>query len=99
MSALGQKQTSAPQKVHVRFTPNSGRDSGFPQKVHVRFTPKSRHVRCTSSCPLWANSGHRTVLLDDLVGNSDYAGWNAKPKRFCSFEIDNELKFGRLQNR
>jgi hypothetical protein len=26
--------------------------------VVVRFTPKSRHVRCTRSCPLWANSGH-----------------------------------------
>ena len=25
---------------------------------YVRFTPKSGHWRCTSSCPLWANSGH-----------------------------------------
>jgi hypothetical protein len=25
---------------------------------HVRFTPKSGHVQCTSSCLLWANSGH-----------------------------------------
>ena len=25
---------------------------------HVRFTPESRHVRCNSGCPLWANSGH-----------------------------------------
>ena len=28
MSALGQKQTYAPQKTHVRFTPNSDRKSG-----------------------------------------------------------------------
>src|SRR5262245_26120943 len=27
-------------------------------KSHVRFTPESGHVRCTSACPLWANSGH-----------------------------------------
>src|SRR5262245_40824958 len=27
-------------------------------KRHVRFTPESGHVRCTSACPLWANSGH-----------------------------------------
>ena len=25
---------------------------------HVRFTPESGHVRCTSLCLLWANSGH-----------------------------------------
>ncbi len=33
-------------------------------KVHVRFTPKSGHVRCTSRCPLSANSGQieRNVL-------------------------------------
>ena len=27
-------------------------------KGHVRFTPKSGLLRCTSACPLWANSGH-----------------------------------------
>ena len=27
-------------------------------KRYVRFTPKSGHVRCTSACPLSANSGH-----------------------------------------
>ena len=33
MSALGQKQTYALQKAHVRFTPNSDRESGFPHKA------------------------------------------------------------------
>src|SRR4030095_5415327 len=37
-------------------------------KGHVRFTPKSRHVRCTSSCLLWANSGHN-LLLEHRVGH------------------------------
>jgi hypothetical protein len=56
MSALGQKQTFAPQKSDVRFTPNSDRKSGFPHKVmsasplkidmcgalaHVCFRPKA----------------------------------------------------------
>jgi hypothetical protein len=27
-------------------------------QVDVRFTLESGHVRCTSSCLLWANSGH-----------------------------------------
>ena len=39
---------------HVRFTPNSDRTA----KRHVRSTPESGHVQCTSSCLLWANSGH-----------------------------------------
>src|SRR5690348_4446556 len=42
-------------KSHVRFTPNSDSKSG-----HVCFTPKSGHVRRTSSCRLWAKSGHRS---------------------------------------
>jgi hypothetical protein len=62
MSALGQKQTFAPQKGDVRFTPNSDRESGFPANGHVRFTPKSGHVQCTRPCLLWANSGHPAGL-------------------------------------
>src|SRR5262245_66077545 len=29
-----------------------------PANSHVCFTPESGHVRCTSECPLRANSGH-----------------------------------------
>jgi hypothetical protein len=40
--------------------------SGFTESAvelsHVRFTPKSGHVRCTSRCLLWANSGHSVNL-------------------------------------
>ena len=35
-------------------------------KSHVRFTPESRHVRCTSSCLLCANSGHQVVGRDSI---------------------------------
>jgi hypothetical protein len=38
MSALGQKQTCAPQLVDVRFTPKADMCSA---KSHVRFTPES----------------------------------------------------------
>jgi hypothetical protein len=34
-------------KGHVRFAPNSDRESGLPQTGHVRFTPESGHVRCS----------------------------------------------------
>src|SRR5215472_9157284 len=30
---------------------------------NVRFAPESGHVRCSSSCLLWANSGHCAALL------------------------------------
>jgi hypothetical protein len=43
---------------HVRFTPNSDRESGHAANGHVCFTPNSGHVQCTSSCLLWAKSGH-----------------------------------------
>jgi len=39
---------------------------------HVRFTPKSGHVRCTSRCLLWANSGHWPVIIP-----SPYLHWRA----------------------
>ena len=41
MSALGQKQTYAVQQRHVRFTPNSDRESEFPQKVMSALPPKA----------------------------------------------------------
>jgi len=46
-------------KPHVRFTPNSDRESRHAANGHVCFTPESGHVQCKPSCLLWANSGHR----------------------------------------
>jgi len=40
----------------------SCRESEFSANGHVRFAPESGHVQCTSSCLLWANSGHYTSL-------------------------------------
>ena len=48
-------------KRHVRFTPNSDRESGFSARGDVRFTPNSRHVQRTSRCLLSANSGHPII--------------------------------------
>ena len=35
----------------------------IPAKGQVRIAPESGRVRCTSSCPLWANSGRRRRFL------------------------------------
>ena len=40
--------------IHVRFTPNSDRESRTPATGHVCFTPESGHVQCNCRCPLWA---------------------------------------------
>jgi hypothetical protein len=45
MSALGQKQTYAPQKA-MSATFNSGRESGFPQNVMSALPPESGRVQC-----------------------------------------------------
>jgi hypothetical protein len=47
------------QKISVASTSQEKLD--FPPRHDVRFTPESRHVRCASPCPLWANSAHRIL--------------------------------------
>jgi hypothetical protein len=39
-----------------------------PADPDIRFTPESGHVRCTSLCLLWANSGHKAVAAGALAG-------------------------------
>jgi hypothetical protein len=53
---FGSKADMCNAPTHVRFTPDSDRESRYGTNGHVRFTPKSRHVRCTISCLLWATS-------------------------------------------
>ena len=42
-------------------------------KRHVRFAPESGHVRCSSSCPLCANSGH-SAFITSSARASNVAG-------------------------
>src|SRR5262249_38140693 len=49
-------------------------------KRYVRFTPKSRHVRCSSRCPLWAKSGHRAASFDHLVAATWRDGGTVKSR-------------------
>jgi len=57
MSALGHKPTYALQQIMSALHPIATTKADSCTS-HVRFTPISRHVQCTSSCLLWANSGH-----------------------------------------
>ena len=66
---------------------------------NVRFTPAGGHVQCTSSCLLWANSGHRADSFDHLIGASEQRGRDCEAERFGSLEVDNQLVFGRRLDR
>src|SRR5262245_21748754 len=64
MSALGQKQTCAAQNSMSALHPIATAKAKIPKHGHVRFTPESGHVQCTSTCPLWAKSGHGAMALN-----------------------------------
>jgi hypothetical protein len=58
MSALGQKQTYALQQAMSALHPIATAKGDMSQKAMSALPPKSGHLRCTSSCLLWANTGH-----------------------------------------
>ena len=60
---------------------------------HVRFTPKSRHVQCTSRCPLCANSGHEVVHSTTLSARASNVGGTVSAERFRGFQIDRQFVF------
>src|SRR5262245_51555468 len=84
---------------HVRFTPNSDRESGLPAKLMSALPPKSRHVQCTTLCPLWANGGHWPVLFDHFVGEREYGRRNREAQRFRGLEINYQRVLGRRLHR
>jgi hypothetical protein len=59
MSALGQKQTFAPQKKRCPLYTQKRPQKRISAQGHVCFTPESGHLQCTSLCLLWAKSGHQ----------------------------------------
>src|SRR5262249_18877505 len=69
---FGSKADICGAKSHVRFPPDSDRESGPLTNGHVCFTPESGHVRCTGRCLLWANSGHQ-VHCTIRTGGTTYS--------------------------
>jgi hypothetical protein len=60
---------------------------------------KSRHVLCTSRCPLSAKkrtySAAKKSLFDHLVGAVEQRLRNSDPERFGGLEIDRQLELDR----
>src|SRR5262245_7882014 len=63
---FGSKADSCSAATHVRFTPNSDRESGHRQPS-CPLHPRKRTCAMQLGSPLWANSGHRAVLFDHLI--------------------------------
>jgi hypothetical protein len=71
--------------IDVRFTLNADM---IEHLRDVRFVPKA------DSC-----SAANLRLFDHLVGAGEQRRWDIDAKRTCSLQIEDEFKFGRLQNR
>jgi hypothetical protein len=98
MSALGQKQTCAPQNVISALPPKSDRESGFLRKVMSALSPKAdmcsarAHVRFgpkADSC-----GAAKKALFDHLIGALLERQGHVEAERLRSLEIDDEFKLG-----
>ena len=63
MSALGQKQTYALQQAMSALHPIATKKADMCANGDVRFAPESGHVRCTTSCLLWAKADILRAVL------------------------------------
>src|SRR5262245_55519676 len=93
MSALGQKRTCAVQNGMSALPPIA------TAKADSRFTAESGHVQRTSSCLLWAKSGHRAILFDQLVAELEQSRRHCDAECFGRFEVDDKRELTRLFDR
>src|SRR5262249_61813130 len=68
MSIGGLKMTGSLEQAHVRFTPNSDRESGLPQMVMSALPPKADMCGATSRCLLYAKRGHQGLSPREPLG-------------------------------
>src|SRR5262245_24688794 len=65
---------------------------------HVRFTPESRHVQCSSRCPLWAKSGHSRGLIDYFIGAAEQRRRQCETQHSGGSRVDDQLELVRLND-
>jgi hypothetical protein len=97
MSALGQKRTYAVQKGHVRFTPNSDRESGFPQQAISALPPKAGMCGATRDVCFGPTADNGTAgKLDYSITSSAreiIVGGTDKPIAFAAFKLTTSSNF------
>ena len=92
VSALGQKQTFAPQNVMSALQPKADICSAT---VHVCFGPIADIVQHGGDVR-FVPKAEVTPLFDHLVGQHEEVVWHFDPERPRGGEIDDEMEFGRL---
>jgi len=66
--------------------------------AEVRFAPNSDRRADIRDRQLRANPEISQPLLDYLVDERKYAGWNVEAERFGGLEVDDQLELGRLHH-
>ena len=79
MSALGHKRTFARCDRHVRFTPNSDRESGFPAKT---------------SCPLYSKADMCTAHVHSALGQKRTYRTASTSQRYLNVSLTTFSHFG-----
>jgi hypothetical protein len=82
-------------KSHVRFTPNSDRESGFPHEVMSALPPKADMCSAPGDVR-FVPIADIAYLLDHIIGACKQRRRHFEPKRLGCCEIDNEFKLGWL---
>jgi hypothetical protein len=96
---FGSKADICSAKRHVRFTPNSDRESDFPQTVVSALPPKADMCGALAHVCFGPIADISVALFDHLVGALQERFRDRETKRFGGFEIDDELILRRELNR
>src|SRR5262249_31247165 len=85
-------------KAHVRFTPNSDRESGHAQPA-MSALPRKR--TCAAQTPMSAKGQKRTStrLVDHLIGARDECRGHRDAERLGGLEVNDQLELRGLLDR
>jgi hypothetical protein len=95
---FGSKADICAATSHVRFTPNSDRESEIPQKAMSALAPKADMCSapadvCFGQERTWGGS------FVHLVGGREQRSWHDKAESLGGIEVDRKLVFRRLLKR
>ena len=75
---------------HVRFTPNSDRESGLPTKVMSALPSKADMCSARDHVCYGPKADIRN-LFDHLVSSREQGRGHCEPERLCGLEVDDQL--------
>src|SRR5215470_1348089 len=91
---FGSKADMCGAPTHVRFTPNSDRESRHPQTVMSALPPEADMCGATRDVR-FGPKADRAGLFDHLVGRDEQARRHCQPKRFGRLNVEGCYELGR----